>query len=270
MFAFPFLIQDNISIVSFWLRSHRLRHLLQRRLLCVLVGPLDVVGQVARDRVDPIVRAGRGSAECGVDRDDARPDASQQGLVADIGLLVAREAAADLAAAGDDLHLEDAGALHLGAAGRHAGIAPAVLRHAVGDELQRPQLLGRVRHGRGVPEQRRGPVVVAVGKGRQGQDESVDVAGRDGNGQADRLGSSSRGGFVIVLLSREVHDARGDVAMQVELQDVARVGAGPVERAHLSDHGQRLWKGRVRDCKGDIDQQAGVDDLVDLLERVAG
>ena len=59
-----------------------------------------------------------------------------------------------------------------------------------------------------------------------------------------------------------------DTPVEIQIQHVPEVGAGPVERAHLADHGEHGRKGAVGRLERDMQQGARVHDLVDGLERV--
>lgn len=110
-------------------------------------------------------------------------------------------------------------------------------------------------------EQHSGAVVVAVRVRREGEHKTIDV----GSGRGERQS------LLLLLLAapRLVHDARRHVAVQVQVEDVARVGAGARERSHLPDHGEDRGKGGVPPSwgrEGDVEDGACVDDLVDRLE----
>ena len=102
--------------------------------------------------------------------------------------------------------------LHLRRVRRRAAALPAPRHDLVGDEFHGPELLLDRRDGQGVPEEDRGAVVVGVRVGGEGQDEAVDLAGGDADGEAlgRRVGAVLRGGG-----AREVHEAAGDVAVEV-------------------------------------------------------
>lgn len=115
-------------------------------------------------------------------------------------------------------------------------------------------------------EQHSGAVVVAVRVRREGEHKTIDV----GSGRGERQSL-----LLLLLLAvaagapRLVHDARRHVAVQVQVEDVARVGAGARERSHLTDHGEDRGKGGVPPSwgrEGDVEDGACVDDLVDRLE----
>ena len=69
-------------------------------------------------------------------------------------------------------------------------------------------------------------------------------------------------------VSAEVHDTRGHVAVEIELQDVANVCAGTVEGGHLADHGQDYGKGGVGCGEGDMEELGAVDYRVNNFESV--
>lgn len=56
--------------------------------------------------------------------------------------------------------------------------------------------------------------------------------------------------------------------MQVQVQGVAKVGAGPVKGAHLADHGQDDGERRAGAVKRDVEDLGAVDEAVNLLEGV--
>ena len=58
--------------------------------------------------------------------------------------------------------------------------------------------------------------------------------------------------------------------MEIEVEHVTYVGAGPLKGAHLSDHGQDGGKGAIGCVERDVQHRARVDDLVDGLEGIAG
>lgn len=198
---------------------------------------------------------------------NARPDSSLRVLIFQIMLVVMHAAVAKLCAAGGDADPEDAGALHLGGRGRLAGGAPAAGDDAVCDELHGVELLGVVGDEGGVAEEGGGAVVVGVGEGGGGEDEGVDVGCGDADGEA----------FLLLLLNTlrgrgragEVHHAGGDVAVEVEVEGVAEVRAGAVKGAHVADHGEDGWEGRVvGGVEGDVEERGGVDEGVDCFEGV--
>lgn len=94
-----------------------------------------------------------------------------------------------------------------------------------------------------------------MAEGREGEDEAVDFGGGDGHGQAGVGGGRGR--------ARDVHDAAGDVAVQVEVRGgVAGVGAD------LADHGEEDGEGRVGGGEGDVQDAGGVDEVVDGFDVV--
>lgn len=62
---------------------------------------------------------------------------------------------------------------------------------------------------------------------------------------------------------------RFDSPVEIQIQHLAQVGAGPLERAHLADHGQHGREGAVGRLEGDMQHGARVDDLVDGLQGIA-
>lgn len=82
---------------------------------------------------------------------------------------------------------------------------PAVGNDRVGDELHGPEFLVDVFDERRVPEEHGGAVVVVVRVGCEGKHYAVDFAGRDADAHAFACGGGAG----------EVHDSRGDVAVEV-------------------------------------------------------
>lgn len=217
----------------------------------VLIEAAPVIRDVPR-QVDPIVRPRERLADGLVDGQNPRPDAADGSLVLQVGPGVLCLAVADLGAGGGYFNLEQGGALQLGGGDGQAAVAPAIRDDAVGDELHGPELLIGVLDEGGVAEEDGGAVVVVVAEGGEGEDEAVDVGGGGADGHA--------GG---VAVAAKVHKAGGDVAVDVEVQGVAVVGAGAVEGAHLTDHGEDDGEGGVGRVEGEVDELGGVDDSVD-------
>ena len=76
-----------------------------------------------------------------------------------------------------------------------------------------------------------GAVVVIVRVGREGEDKAVDAGGGDADGEA-RRGAA------------QLHEAGGDVAVEVDAVIVARGGVR--EATHLPNHGEDDWDGFAR------------------------
>lgn len=220
----------------------------------LLVGLLDVLRQVRR-HFRLVVRSRHRLTESLVDGYDARPGAVHRLLVLEVMLVVSRRRLPHFRAPGLDLDAQDAGALHLRAGRGQPRVPPAALHHAVGDELHGVQLLLRVLDESGVAEEHGGAVVVAVVEGGEGEDQAVDVGGGDADGQAG-VGAD------------DVHDAGGDVAVEVQVEGVGEVGAGTGEGAHLADHGEDGWEGGGGRVEGDVDDGRGVDEAVDDLQSI--
>lgn len=105
----------------------------------------------------------------------------------------------------------------------------------------------------------RGAVVVGVGVGGETEDEPIDFGGGDADGEALFGGG----------LPGQVHDAGGDVAVEVAVQRVVYVRGGVVEGAHLADHGEDGGEGVFgRGGEGDVEDGGGVDYGVDGAEVV--
>ncbi|KAK1244869.1 hypothetical protein MKX08_004498 [Trichoderma sp. CBMAI-0020] len=118
----------------------------------------------------------------------------------------------------------------------------------------------------GVAEEHDGAVIVRVVEARRSEDEGVNVRGGDCHRQPPFL-------FLLILCGGslcDVEHARGDVAVDVQVQGVANIGAGTVKGAHLADHGQDGGEGGVGSGEGDVDDGRGVDEPVDGFEGVAG
>lgn len=241
---------------------------IHRIALVALPHLLGKLGYMFRHTGHFIVPARHRLAKMVVNGDHAGPDAVHEVGLVGVLFLVARPADADLAAATDDLDLEDRGRRHLGGHGRDAGVAPAVGDDAVGDGLHGPELLLGRRHDRGVAVDRDGAVVDVVRVRGQAEDEAVDFCRRDGHGEA----------FVLLSLrvvrarrrAGEIHQSRAHVPVHVNVQRFAQGGGGVVETRGHPDHGQRHGErvGRVRSVEGDVDISTFVDDGVDGFEVV--
>lgn len=75
-----------------------------------------------------------------------------------------------------------------------------------------------------MPEKHGRAVVVVMRVGREGEDQAIDAGCGDADGETG-----------VGAAAGEVHDAAGNVAMEVEVQGVCEGGGGPGEGAHLSD-----------------------------------
>lgn len=95
----------------------------------------------------------------------------------------------------------------------------------------------------------------------QGEYQSVNFAGGDTNRETFAAGCDTR--------TTEVHDARGDIAVQVALEGFANGGRRPFEAAHLTYEGEDDGKGVFWSrLEGDMEDGRRVNDSMDLSERV--
>lgn len=80
------------------------------------------------------------------------------------------------------------------------------------------------------------------------------MCGCDGHGEAIFFVRGRRGA--------ELHEAGGDVAMEVEVQWLRNGGGGVGEGGHEAEHGDHGWEwvGWIWSGEGDMENWAGVDD----------
>lgn len=129
-----------------------------------------------------------GLAKMLVNGDHAFPDGISQIITIEILQFISGPTDSDLATSTDDLDLEDAGTLHLGAIGGDAGVTPPIAQDGIGDLLHCPEFLVGIGDDGGVAIEGGGAIIDVVSIWGQSEDQAIDFGGGYGDREARGIG----------------------------------------------------------------------------------